>query len=214
MGATGVIMSLSFRESKVNQDDATIVIPATAAVGDLAVLSIVGRNNSSSAPALTPDQGFTFRVGDVDQGADPSTRAELWTKVLVSGDPGKTITITDPGLIERQTLMFFEPSLPIGTVTLQNAGGTIDDTDQSVTITEIGRTRPFVGIALFTHRIQAGISDGIASMTEAEFIDVVSSLRSTYRIRNVGDTLANQSLTSGDNGTDNGLLKLILEVSE
>ena|SRR3990167_277358 len=90
----------------------TIVIPATAAVGDLAVLFDFALR-TTGVPDVIPT-GWTGLVTDTN---GDNTRIRCSYKKLVSGDPGATITGLTAAGTANKLMLVFRPSFTIVTIT-------------------------------------------------------------------------------------------------
>lgn len=96
---------MAFRASATAGDGATsnvsslsITIPATAQIGDVAVLNCAGTNTTQT---LTTPTGWTLQ----DNSTLGSGQTWLFTKTLVSGDPGASVSLTWSGTVRPSAAM-------------------------------------------------------------------------------------------------------------
>jgi hypothetical protein len=109
--ASLTFVASSFQSSTANS---TIVIPATAAVGDIAIL--FDRQNSTSSTQVTPS-GWTQITTALSAAAAPNQiRTTISYRILTAGQPGSTIT--GQGSVARKTIVVYRPSVPITTATV------------------------------------------------------------------------------------------------
>jgi hypothetical protein len=106
-----VVPSLTFVASsfQTTTSNFTITIPATAAVGDIAIL--FDRQNTPSAGFVTPTGWTTIATRFVS-----TNKVNISYKVLTAGDPG--LTITGQGTTARKIMAVYRPSQPINSVTV------------------------------------------------------------------------------------------------
>src|SRR3954453_12695071 len=84
---TGVAVNDS---QTVQTNTATVTIPASAQVGDVALFTM---SQNSAAATGTPPTGWTQVIAPVTSSAN-NQRIWLWKRQLVAGDPGSSVTFT------------------------------------------------------------------------------------------------------------------------
>jgi hypothetical protein len=140
--------SLTFIASAVAATGATIAVPASAAVGDLAVLLDSARNSASVIPTKAIPTDWT-EVADVTGSGVTTTRgrSNISYKVLEAGEPGANVTGMDD-TAEGKIVLIFRPSAPIVSVTPSTATGEItlgDPAQQSIAMA--AAAAPVIGVA-------------------------------------------------------------------
>jgi hypothetical protein len=144
----GVGFEMSFVTSAVVTSGATIAIPATARLHDLAVLFDGARNGASVIPTKVIPTNWT-EVADVSgSGATVSRgRLNISYKVLEASEPGSNITGMDD-TAELKIMLIFRPTRPIVSVTPSTATGQVTDvnpTQQSISMA--AAATPVIGLA-------------------------------------------------------------------
>jgi len=183
-------------------------IPAGASIGDLCV--IFDHGFGSSLPADVTPTDFTQLVtasGALSDGND--MRSKISAKVLVSGDPGSTVTGINGGTNDRYITMIFSPSAPISGFEINSPNEQFTTGNPtSQTIAASGETN--LGI-LMLGDMYAGtaISPRTASGME-EQLGGATTQYSHYRIFNDGDTPVNQTYDMDDEGDGQSLLSCYL----
>jgi hypothetical protein len=104
--ASVTFVASSFQSATSNS---SIVIPATAAAGDIAVL--FDRQNTPTSGFVTPSGWTTIATRFVS-----SNKVSISYKVLTAGDPD--LTITGQGTTARKIMAVYRPSHPINSVTV------------------------------------------------------------------------------------------------
>lgn len=98
----------------------TITVPATAQVGDIAILVDWGYLSTTTAPTQVTPTGFTL-INQHSQITSPASRIMASYKVLVSGDLGSTITGMSTTSM-RKILMIYRPSMAYNSMTVTSVG--------------------------------------------------------------------------------------------
>lgn len=113
------VSSFTFVDAVANEGD-TITIPSTAAIGDFVIFSDASVTTTSTPPTqVNPQGGAWTLVQDNSLSSADSVRTDLWYKVLVSGDPGTTITgMTSNVASRRKILLIFRPNISINSVVI------------------------------------------------------------------------------------------------
>lgn len=117
---------------------ATIVIPATAAIGDVAILLDRAQASTAAAPAAVTPVGFT-QQNTAANATTTGLRISSTYKVLVSGDPGATITGMTGTASQTKVILIFRPSAPITNVIV--GGGRI----QALAVAGVTQTLALAG---------------------------------------------------------------------
>jgi len=122
------VPNLTFITS-TESSSSTIVIPATAAIGDIAILADRSTTNSQVVPS-----GWTLHMGAGTTGL----RTTASFKILTAGDIGATIT--GQGGTTNKRLLIYRPAIPIS-----SAIGTVVG-QQATTATPSSRTMPLTTV--------------------------------------------------------------------
>lgn len=104
--------------TNVTSTASTVAIPATAQVGDIAILVDWGYITSTTSPTSVTPTGFTL-IGQHNQITSPASRIMATYKVLVAGDPGATITGMSTTSM-RKILMIYRPSIAYNSITVNS----------------------------------------------------------------------------------------------
>lgn len=112
----GSVVDFTFVTS-ATASTATIVIPATAAIGDVAILLDRAQATTAAAPAAVTPTGFTQQNTAANATAT-GLRISSNYKILVAGDPGATITGMTGTASQTKILLIFRPDTPITNVIL------------------------------------------------------------------------------------------------
>lgn len=194
-------MSLSFVASAV-ANAANITIPASAAVGDLAVLFdyafTVGTTPADAVPS-----GWTSLVTASKSDGFNDARMTCSYKVLAGGEPGSSVTGLNSDS-ENKVMLVFHPSIAITTVTPSTWVGQVtagNPTAQSI----LASGQPTPLLALAAACIEGGT--GAFSVESPAFSATVATadadMLAGYTIYN--SSPADHSLDMADLGTNNGL---------
>lgn len=130
VGASGPT-TLSFVDSSISTNN-QITVPATAAEGDLCIITDYGTNTSS----VTLPSGWTQAKATIFSG---ECIGQTIYKVLESGDPGSSITVTNGNTDLKQCLVF-RPDVPITAVdhgTWNGVSQSGDPDAQTVTVSSL-----------------------------------------------------------------------------
>lgn len=198
----GAVTSLSY----VTEDggiSTTVTIPASAAVGDLAIL--VNAARGASAPALVTPAGWTNLVNM----ADAAQRITAHYKVLASGEPGSVLTGMDGSFAETLQILIFRPNAPINTVTPSTFSSQVTGADPTLqTVSASGQTVPLLVLGCLTDQeITAPAFSTASPAFDAEIAEAGSgsaiAIRTGYKIYN--SSPADHSVDMADEGSGNGL---------
>ena len=219
LGSVSIAQSLTFIASATSTSTgtaaSTIVIPATAAIGDIAVLfemnfsGGVGSASYSGTPAAPA--GWT-QINSANAGAITSGVGVVNSyKVLVSGDPGATVTclsgIGTGGC--RNIILIFRPArTPI--ITTANVNGqstTAVPTNQSI---GGGAVAPSIYLAHWA--ASAAITTRGSTVTMTEVAGASTQQYAKYLIYNSGTSPGTSTISTTDVGT-NGMQSLVLNVA-
>lgn len=192
----GAIANTTFFEvSKTSALAATIVVPTSSAAGDFGVLVNFGANPQ---PANTTPSGWT-QAGTVADATGVGHRVTAYTKYLVSGDVGATITGFDSGseglvLFVFRNLGWFitQYSLTSGFVSQATTGN-----PDSMTITPTSARNMVVGIK-YTYGGTSAFSTNPFDSTEVITNGVVGSLIVGYKYQ--FSTTSGVTFDSADDG--------------
>lgn len=203
--------TLGFVDSAVSIDVASITIPATSAVGDLAVLLINNGGLYNSTAPNTPS-GWT----SIYSGTSGEYGTRMCYKILTSGNPGSSVSMTS-NVVSAGMVVFNLSSGAISTVTASTANHqetTANPSSQSVTASSgapplvvIGRADALDGTGF---SVETPAMDGAATGTSASGTyrhDVYLA----YKIYN--SSPANHTLDMSDLGIVNFLASFYLEVT-
>lgn len=200
------VSTLVFGYSAVSSTS-QITIPASAAVGDLAVLVDFAIATVTAPSAVTPS-GWDLR-GTMSIGGDPA-RMTVLIKVLAAGEPGSTITGMDGNSSDQKVMFTFTPNAPISTYTVgyetaQASNG--DPADQTVTA-NLGRA-PLVVLGF------AGCADAVGAFDVETPAFTAKTTQGNviagYLIYNSAQ--ASHSIGMADLGTRNYLASCYIEVA-
>jgi hypothetical protein len=195
---------------------ATITIPATAAIGDIAILVDVASNTTTTIPTTTIATGFTSII----QGTIGTTLgrvARIEYKVLVSGDPGSTVTGCS-GASQQKVMLIYRPSFTIQIPTTASTFYqmyTQQNTDAALTNTNLAFTSvvgPYIGIAMYAAGAGSvtGRSTGLGHTRE---IAVGTNLYvQTFEANSTTTSFTTQTQTMSDSGTNSmmsGMIRFI-----
>lgn len=99
-------------QTSVTSTSATITIPSSAQIGDIAVLFDVAYNSTSTAPTSVTPSGFSSLQTPIGTSAiTPATKTAIWYKTLVSGDPGSSLTGMSGTTSTQKLLIIYRPTL-------------------------------------------------------------------------------------------------------
>lgn len=180
----------------------TIVIPATAAVGDLAFLFDAAEDGGASTPVNVVPTGWSGTTNSLQPLRVTSSR-----KILVGGDPGATITGMSGGASNLKTMLIIRPSSAIGTTHFfQDLNGQVTaatPTTQNVT----AGTAPYVAPVIVLAHWATATTDGAITGDTITAADATVSngthQKVAYKLYNSAP--ANESIAMGDAGAHNAL---------
>jgi len=185
--------------SHATSSSSTITIPSAAKSGDLAVLM----DYSTSTTDTTPS-GFT----QINTSTTTDIRVSSSYKVLVSGDPGTSIT----GMAgtTRKILLVFSPNKPIATVTATSTGSeaTVNN-PVAQTLSLASTSATVIGFAHYAASAAVSPRTGTGMV---EIIGADTRQYAKYIIHNTGRTTANISVDMDDEGT-NGLQSFYINLT-
>lgn len=147
-----------------DQTTYTGVVPSTAQEGDLAVAFFA----SDTPVNQTTPSGWTL-LGSGDDGEFP--KSYLYAKVLTSGDPGSTVSVSTNGNVDYcMAINIFRPRYTINSFTAKNFTNVKGPSSYSTTISNSGVSGPCLAISSLTGRtgpqqptLTMGISDAIVA---------------------------------------------------
>lgn len=200
------ISSIAFGASAVSST-ASITIPAGAAIGDLAIFADFAVNAGSVPAAVTPS-GWTKR-GNMETGGGNS-RLVVFSKILVAGDPGLSITGMDGDVSDQKIIFTFSPNarasvLNFGFEAVEGQNG--DPADQTVTAGAGHAPLVVLGFAACTDAVGAFNAETPAFTAKTTQGNLIAG----YRIYNSAP--ANHTVGMADLGARNALSSCYVEVS-
>lgn len=131
----------------------TIVVPATANIGDIAVWFNAASTVGTTAPVTVVPTGWTSISNNFlssGSGSTTSMRGISAYKKLVSGDAGSTLTGMNPlGTTTKEiTIIVFRPSTTVNTIAVGSINGqAINGIPTNQTLTLSGVKPPLIGFA-------------------------------------------------------------------
>jgi hypothetical protein len=155
----------SFQSSTANS---SIVIPAAAQAGDIAVL--FDRQNTTTSGFVTPT-GWTTIANRFNGG----NKSNISYKVLTAGDPG--LSITGQGTTARKIMVVYRPSEPINSVTVvtnSQTGPSFATTAAPASLTQdltAQTSRPILSYAFYSSSTNSVWSRGSTLTAEREITD-------------------------------------------
>ena len=207
-------MAITFVASATSVDVATIVVPATAAIGDLAVLFDQATNGSGLPTEVVPT-GFTQWSTSQTTGA--LNRGVISYKVLVSGEPGSTITGMKgtAGSPNTNKVMFVFRSdtssiTAVTPSTLNSQGTGSDPTLQTVSAASGAAPLIVLGQAWCSNTTSAFSTESPAF--DGTVTTSLADLIAGYKIYN--SSPADHSIDMADLGSNNTLRSGYLQVTE
>ena len=180
----------------------TVTIPATAAVGDLAILYDNVQNSSSTIPTSVTPAGWTAVRSDTvyDSSFPISFRCNVSIKILTSGEPGSTVTGMNAQYNDKQILVFRHNRTINNATVYSLAGEASVSAPANQTLTLSAGPTPLVGVAFWgTYNLTTTRGDSAGIMTE--IIGADSYLYGKYVIYNVGSSPVDTTLSAADDGT-------------
>jgi hypothetical protein len=146
----------------------SIVIPAAAQAGDIAVL--FDRQNTTTAGFVTPTNWTTIATRFVN-----GNKVSISYKVLTAGDPG--LTITGQGPVARKIMAVYRPSQPISSVTVvtnTQSGNASATTAAAANLTQnltAETQRPILAYAFWSHSVASTFTRTSTLTAEREITD-------------------------------------------
>lgn len=208
-GGAPIFSSLSFITSATDTAPG-ITIPATAAIGDLAVILNGAEAGSATAPSTVVPSGFTSARND-SLAISPAVKGICSYKVLLSGDPGASVTGMTGSSSTRSIILIFRPNAPITSVSVVSANGSAISTDPAAqTITTAAQVSPLVIIG---HAFGSAIGvtpSGTLTTSGTVVNGATTTHAAAYEIQN--SSPANRTWDMGDVG-NNVLQSLALVVT-
>lgn len=104
--------------TKATSTSSTITIPATANIGDIAILLDYGFNTTTTIPTNVVPTNWTSITTKSWANTYYGQRITVSYKKLVSGDPGTSITGINANYIDEKQMLVFRPSKAIATITI------------------------------------------------------------------------------------------------
>ena len=190
----------------------SITIPSSAQDGDICVIAN-GSGGLITPSSVTPS-GFTNVANVSGSGGGVAIRVMVSYKVLVSGDPGTTLTVMDTLAGDSVLAIVFRPNFTISsistsTVNQQCTSGT--PTNQTLILSTPTITRPNIGIVYFSSPnppVSPTITGG-PTFTQATF-----DSNNVFRYVFLGETSAagNATVSMGDADV-NGMISFTLNLT-
>lgn len=188
----------------------TITIPSEAAVGDIAVLYDSTINSASPAPTSVVPSGWT----SVNDSAGSFVRVIASYKLLVSGDPGSTITGMAGTNFQGKSLLIFRKSVVATTVSAFSAAGQVTSGDPTPqVVTSSGGVVPIIVVATYCVGAFSGVlTTPTFTPTATGLFTPVNRVQVAYRVFETSplDVTANLGDT---NVGDNALQSFYLQIS-
>lgn len=185
--------------SVTNSAAGTIVVPATAQAGDVAVLLDFAVSSTTAATAVTPSGWTQIRTDTIN--ASTAVRASVSYKILVSGDVNATLTGMTGGTSTRKMLLLIKNSRKITSVTVGSSNGAASDTDPaSQTISVSGIAPSLVLIAHYAG--SSSVNPRTSSKTMTEVVGSSTNQYCKYSVVNNRSLAENITVDMDDNGTN------------
>lgn len=203
-------LELTFVASAITTSGANITIPATAQIGDVAVLVDRASTNLSAPASVTPT-GWTA-VNNLTNTGTSQPRQNLSMKTLVSGDPGLAITGMNGGNNNSKLMLVFRPSKP-ATFAAQDVAGqatTAAPTNQTVNASSSVKTL-IVFAAYGSGSAQSVSTKSFSPSADAE-IASGTALYLAYKIYNSNP--ADVTVSMVDSGNSNLMQSFYVEATE
>jgi hypothetical protein len=186
--STVPVTSISFVTSAANDNSVTITIPASAQVGDVAVLFDVAENTTSCIPAdVIPTDWTGIITGSyVNTSGGNGVRCRISRKILTSGDPGTTITGLNGSLYEDKVMLVFRGNVAVSTVNDIDwalEGTSSNPAAQTVNASTLG-TAPLVVLGMAQARDSTAAFSTASPAFDATILNTDSDMRAGYKIYN------------------------------
>jgi hypothetical protein len=182
--------------TSANTTTSSVVIPATANVGDIAFLVNTGSDSGSSTPPpLTNEPAGWTKVATVSSSNSGSVDADtekLYVRILTTGQPGSTVTGASGVTTTRMTILIFRPNYSVSTITNTTAStfGAVNSSsiNQTQTINVSTLTEPIIIIAVA--RSFTTITGFTTTPAPTGIVSPVGGLSIRYLIQNSSKTNA------------------------
>ena len=205
LAGAAAVTELTFIASATSDDSATVTVPASAAVGDLAVLFDYG--TETPLPTKVVPAGYT-EATDV---TGVQTRLTVSYKVLESGDPGNDITGMDT-FPNNKAIVVVRRASGISTITPSTWNGEIANGDPALqTVSASGGTAPLV---VFGCDVAGGGTVSFSTASPAfddEILNPGDDIIVGYKLYD--SSPADHDIDADDNGNRNALVSGWLEVA-
>lgn len=177
----------------------TITIPAISREGDFAVLFDSSDDNDLFNPTSVVPSGWTSIRNDFGVDAvlaGESMRSIVSYKLLVSGDPGSSITGMNTNLQTTKIILVFRPNFVIQTASILSISGDVgapNPDSQEITITE-GLT-PILAFAHWATYLSNNVTTrGVSGITMTEVSNGTTQYAG-YKIFNTNETTSNATVS-------------------
>lgn len=189
------LSSFSFISSSAVTTGRTITIPATAAIGDLAVIF---EDIDTNVVIQNSPTGWE-RIVATSAG---NSSGHCYYKILGSGDPGATITSNNTETSRYMLCLIWRPNTTINTVTTGDVNGEATTSNPILqTVNVSGLQTPLIVMAHLGNRSFQSITAPSYSPTETGSVSNGTAQKVYYTIFNVGSTPADTTVDMGDAGS-------------
>jgi hypothetical protein len=179
----------------------TIGIPATAQVGDIAILFDYAQASGTTSPTAVTPTGWTSLQSRVSQTTNPACAGATWYKTLVSGDPGSTVTCMSSSVMNKM-IVIYRPSLTPNTITASN--GNIQATasaPSSQTLSLPTTSQFFVGWAWY--QSSGTITTRGSTVTASRELNIGTTMYvKLFEASNGATTFSNPTISMSDYGSN------------
>lgn len=178
---------------------ATIVVPATALAGDLAILFEASQGTTN--PVAVPNAGWTVMQGTLGL----LVRMQMYFKILVAGDLGATLTGMNADVANFKMILIFRPTRTI------TAFSVFDTNAQIVATAPTNQTLPVATytppILCLAHMATGNADLGVTgdSMTPAADGSETNGIHHKVAYKIYNSSPASETVAMGDAGAINGL---------
>jgi hypothetical protein len=186
--------------TKTDVDNASITIPSTSQIGDLAVLIQTSINSGSTAPAgVTPTNWTNIVNTGANSSSQGTTRCLIDYKILVSGDPNSSVTGTNHNSSNHKTMLIFRLTGKTISSVITDVGINYSTQTQNVdppaqTISVTGKEIPILMLAnLYSRSTASGYSFVLSSSSSPSFSTVGETGTRTDGALEYGYTVYNSS---------------------
>jgi hypothetical protein len=194
----GVRVSWAFVNSATSSTSA-ITIPADAAIGDVCIYLDSAQSTTATAPTSVTPTGFTLQNTASNSTTTGLTMTSSY-KILVSGDPGSSVTGMNGSASNNKIVLVFRPNVPISSII--TGGGKIQATAVAPTSQILGLLGESInngGYLAISHWRGTGAitTRGFSGITMTEVAGATTSHYAKYAVLNPGGTaLANGTQTA------------------